>query len=403
MNKDNIEIRRPDRSWSEGMARTITFVVTEDCQLKCKYCYVVGKNKYKKMNVEIAKKVVDYLLSERNIFDENSLIVDFIGGEPFLEIDLIDIVSDYIKLKLFELDHPWFSSYRFSFSTNGILYSDERIQRYIEKNKAHISIGITIDGTKKKHDINRIYPDGSGSYDDVVKNIPLWLEQFPTASTKVTVASEDLPYIKDSVIHLWTLGITGININVVFENVWKEGDDEIFYNQLVELADYTIEHELYKENYCSFFSESIGNPMPITDTQNWCGSGYKMLAVDCDGNFYPCNRFLPFTLEKKKKGRGRCIGNYIDGIDFNKLRPFQTLDRLSQSTEECIDCEVASGCALCVGLNYDDADTHTIFQRAAHICKMHKARVKANNYYWNKLEKEKGYKRKTNYRKVLNV
>ena len=72
-------------------------------------------------------------------------------------------------------------------------------------------------------------------------------------------------------------------------------------------------------------------------------------------------------------------------IDRNKLRPFLTLDRCTQSPQKCIDCEVASGCAWCQGENYDAAATPTIFQRATAICLMHKARVRANNYYWNKL------------------
>lgn len=69
----------------------------------------------------------------------------------------------------------------------------------------------------------------------------------------------------------------------------------------------------------------------------------------------------------------------------NKLRPFLSLDRCTQSTNECINCEVAEGCAWCQGENYDAADTPTIYQRSTAICKMHKARVRANNYYWNKL------------------
>ena len=77
--------------------------------------------------------------------------------------------------------------------------------------------------------------------------------------------------------------------------------------------------------------------------------------------------------------------NDNDGIDKNLLRPFLTLDRITQSPLKCIDCEVASGCAWCQGENYDAAETSTIYQRSTAICKMHKARVRANNYYWNKL------------------
>ena len=107
-----------------------------------------------------------------------------------------------------------------------------------------------------------------------------------------------------------------------------------------------------------------------------------MLSIDAAGNFYPCTRFAQYSLRDKKAW---IIGNVNDGIDKNKLRPFLILDRCTQSRPECVDCEVASGCAWCQGENYDAADTPTINQRAIAICKMQKARVRANNYYWNKL------------------
>lgn len=373
------------QSWEDGVAKTITFIVTEDCQLRCKYCYLHGKNNLNRMSLDVAKAGIDYFLKERDIFYEKSVILDFIGGEPFLEIDLIDKLSDYFKLKLYELNHPWFENYRFSFSTNGIMYDDERVQKYIAKNKSHLSIGITIDGTKNKHDAQRVFPDGSGSYDMVVKQIPLWLEQFPGASTKVTIAHNDLPFIKESVIHLWGLGIRDVNINVVYENIWSEGDSRIFENELCGLADYIIENDIYQDKNFSFFTNTVGNP--CKDEQNWCGAG-KMLAIDYTGNFYPCVRFAPFSMAKHKEGRN--IGNIRVGLDLNKIRPFLALTRSSQSTRECIDCEIGMGCAWCQGLNFDESDTSTIYQRAVFICGMHKARVRANNYYWEKLYKEKG-------------
>ena len=148
------------------------------------------------------------------------------------------------------------------------------------------------------------------------------------------------------------------------------------------LADAIIDGGYYEDYACSFFTEYMGKPMDCQlQNQNWCGAG-RMLAVDAEGNFYPCTRFAQYSLRSKKAW---IIGNIHDGIDKNKLRPFLTLDRCTQSTQECINCEVAEGCAWCQGENYDAADTPTIYQRATAICKMHKARVHANNYYWNKL------------------
>lgn len=378
-----IKIKDRDPGWQSGRAKSITFIVTKDCQLACKYCYLVGKNTKERMTWDVAKAAIDYILSHEDDFREESVIWDFIGGEPFLEIDLIDKICDYLKTQMFLRNHHWFDSYRFSFSTNGINYDSEKVQNFIEKNGDHLSIGITIDGTKQKHDLNRVWKDGeTGSYEDVVKNIPLWLEQFPGAATKVTISSADLPYIKDSVLHLYELGIKEININCVFEDVWKEGDELILENQLIQLADAIIDRKLYVDHTCSFFADFIGKPMdPMRDNQNWCGAG-MMLAVDAAGNFYPCTRFAAYSLRSKKP---IIIGNVKDGIDKNKLRPFLTLDRTTQSPQKCLDCEVASGCAWCQGENYDAAQTETIYERSTAICKMHKARVRANNYYWNKL------------------
>lgn len=377
------------------MAKSITFIVTKDCQLACKYCYLVGKNTKERMTFDVAKQAIDYILDREQEFRDESVVWDFIGGEPFLEIDLIDKICDYLKTDMYRRNHHWFNSYRFSFSTNGINYGTEKVQRFIKKNISHLSIGITIDGTKRKHDLNRIWKtpemekgimpkpeEERGSYDDVVKNIPLWLSQFPGGATKVTISSADIPYIKESVLHLYSLGIHEVNINCVFEDVWHEGDDKRFEDQLTDLADAIIDEGLYENYACSFFSEHIGKPLdPKIDNQNWCGAG-KMLSIDANGNFYPCTRFAAYSLRSKPAW---IIGNIHDGIDQNKLRPFLTLDRTTQSPQKCIDCEVASGCAWCQGENYDAADTHTIYQRSVAICKMHKARVRANNYYWNKL------------------
>lgn len=367
------------------LSKSITFIVTKDCQLACKYCYLVGKNEKERMTWEVAKQAIDYILNNEDKFEEDSVVWDFIGGEPFLEIELIDKICDYIKIEMFKRNHKWFNSYRFSFSTNGINYHTDKVQNFIKKNREHLSIGITIDGTKKKHDLNRIWKGEGpekGSYEDVVKNIPLWLKQFPEASTKVTISSTDIPYIKESVLHLYSLGIHEVNINCVFEDVWNDGDDKLFEEQLIQLADAIIDNNLYENNSCSFFSEFIGKPLDKKlENQNWCGAG-KMLSIDAAGNFYPCTRFAQYSLRNKKAW---IIGDIHNGIDNNRLRPFLTLDRCTQSSQECIDCDVASGCAWCQGENYDAANTPTIYQRSTAICKMHKARVRANNYYWNKL------------------
>jgi len=368
--------------WGDGAAKSVTFQVTERCQLNCGYCYFPEKSKKNILDLDIARRTIDYLLNERIEFPEKAVIFDFIGGEPFLEIELIDKICDYFKKSAYLNNHPWFNAYRFSFSTNGLLYQDAKVQKFIMKNLTHLDISVSIDGTKRKHDMQRKFADGRGSYDEVVRIVPLWLKQFPNASTKATVSSEDLPFVQESVLHLFELNIKYVNINVVFEDVWKENDDLLFEEQLKLLADEIIDRKLYRNHACSFFNRGIGTPNK--NNGNWCGSG-KMLAIDYTGNFYPCIRFTPCSLKNKP---ARAIGNCYDRIDKNLQRAFLALTMSTQSSEKCIECEVATGCSWCQGFNYDDADSDTIYQRATYLCEMHKARVRANKYFWQRYDKE---------------
>ena len=91
-----VKIKETSRECKSGKAKDITFIVTKDCQLACKYCYLVGKNAKERMSFEVAKSFIDYVISHENEpeFATESVVWSFIGGEPFLEIELIDkIVS----------------------------------------------------------------------------------------------------------------------------------------------------------------------------------------------------------------------------------------------------------------------------------------------------------------------
>ena len=77
------KIKERDKGWQEGRAKNITFIVTKDCQLACKYCYLVGKNSKEQMSWEVAKAAIDYIFDHEEEMKEESVIWDFIGGEPF--------------------------------------------------------------------------------------------------------------------------------------------------------------------------------------------------------------------------------------------------------------------------------------------------------------------------------
>lgn len=383
MNENDIKMGKLSEPWGDEKTQTITLCVTESCDLRCKYCYMTGKNTNNRMSYTTAVKAVNFALSDEEYFkDKDSIIWDFIGGEPFLEIDLINKLCDYIKKEMYIRKHRWFDKYRFSFSTNGLTYDTPKVQEYIKKNYMHLSIGISVDGNKEKHDAQRVRVDGTGSFEDVKKVVPLWLEQFPGVSTKATFAHDDLIHLKDSIIALWNMGIKIVSANVVFEDVWKEGDDIVFEKQLIELADYILENKLWNDYSVRFFDPSIGFCLTENEkNSNYCGAGH-MIAIDYKGDIYPCIRFTPFTLNNTD---GYKIGNIETGINYDLIRPFENLTLKSQSKKECINCEVATGCSWCSGFNYDDAYGKTLFHRAINTCLMHKANIRANNYFWEKL------------------
>ena len=386
MMKD-VYMGRNVRLWmSNKKIQYVTFNVTDNCNLACKYCYFTHKTDKKRMSFNIAKKAVDNILSDDRLNEFDGVVWDFIGGEPTLELELIDEICEYIVENLYIRKHKWFDCYKFMIGTNGLLYNSQLMQKMINKYGSNLQVSITIDGNKEKHDLSRVKKDGTGSYDDVVSNIPLWLKQQNSISTKATFSHDDLPYLKDSIIHLWNLGIKNVSANVVFENVWKENDIYIYQQQLHALADYIIENNYWYDYSVRFFDPSMGMPIPESSKRiNYCGTG-KMIAISTDGKYYPCVRFMDSALNKQK---GRSIGDINSGFNFDKIRAFELLDYNTQNDSECMNCEVASGCAWCSGLNYDESEIGTIFDRKKYNCEMHKVNVQECRYLWKMYEKNK--------------
>jgi uncharacterized protein len=375
------QIAKGAPQYKAGEAKDITFCVTQACNLRCRYCYIVGADNHKSLTKDQAKKNIDFIFDNPELFYENSVIWNFIGGEPLLEIELIDYMCDYLKIRMYEKrSDDWLSDHMFCFSTNGTLYHKPEVRKFINKNKDHLSIGFSIDGVKELHDKYRVYQDGRGSFEDVLKNVPLYVADFqhhPT--TKATLSHDSLPYIFESIKFLSTLGLD-IYMNTVFEDIWQDGDDDIYYDQLLQAADWLIETGKWRTQVVSLFDSALIGPRN-NNNKNWCGSG-KMLHIDINGKLFPCTRLAPYSMTYRKEGFS--FGDIERGYDQNKLDAFLNLTKPDQSDMSCLSCDIDDGCAWCTGWNYDRYGS--IFKRATFICKMHKARMKANRYYFNRLE-----------------
>lgn len=371
---------------------SITFILTENCNLDCTYCYEKGKTK-RKMSQEVAKKAIDFILSDKiyPYFDKDrvkGVVIDLFGGEPFMNTEVMNFIADYFNEQCLIKKPEWLLSSMFSTTTNGTLYFSKGSQEFINKTKNKLSLGITIDGDKELHDACRVFHDRRGSYDVVVEGIKHWNQISATVpSTKVTIAPGNVDKLFKAFKHLWEdVGIQVLNSNCVFEEGWTLEHAKELYKQLKDVADYLLEDERYARYYTSFFEERCGDKMDEDAlSRNYCGGNGAMLAIGVDGKLYTCMRFAQYALGENVE---HSIGDLDNGIQLDDpwLINLKNVTMRSQSPQECLDCEVSLGCGICTGYHYDHFND--VNKRATYICHMHKARVCAAAYYYNKLYKK---------------
>ena len=292
---------------------------------------------------------------------------------------------DYFIKRMIETDHPWQYNWRMSISSNGVLYFEPKVQAFLKKWMNHLSFNISIDGNKQLHDSCRLFPDGSGSYDKAIAGVRHYIDVLGgRMGSKMTLAPANVAYTFEAVKGLIDQGYKEINLNCVFEKGWKEKDATTLYYQLKQLSDYILENDLEDDLYISMYEENFFRPKDKEDTQNWCGGNGSMISVDWKGDIYPCIRYMESSLGNQVEPI--IIGNVNDGIMTNAkcrncINTLKAVNRINQSTEECINCPIADGCAWCQAYNYQEfGDFH---HRATYICIMHKARALANAYFWN--------------------
>ena len=242
---------------------SITFQVLDTCNLRCTYCYQIEKKNHK-MTFEQAKSFIDYLLDleEENEYlnpkQIKGYVFEFIGGEPFLNVELVDQITEYIIDKMIREHRPELFFSKFSICSNGTLLFEDKVQKYIHKYKNFLSLSVSLDGNKELHDKCRVFPDGSGSYDAALK-AAYFIRDFygKMPSTKMTLSPNNITYTYDAITNLFNLGYEEIHANVVFEEGWTLDHAKIFYNELIKLADYILDNKLYETVRVSLFEEQV--------------------------------------------------------------------------------------------------------------------------------------------------
>ena len=221
---------------SDKKFQEITFQITENCCMACSYCYQHHKTD-NKMTFETAKIIIDKLLNNKLDFCTSdkffAINIDFIGGEPLMEIKLIEQIIEYTLTQMIELKHPWLEHIRFDFNSNGLLYDTVEVQQVIEKYKDFISMSMSLDGNKDLHDKCRFDLSGQGTYDRVVNNIELYKNQFgKLPTTKMTLSPDNIAHTYDALINLINLGYIDVPFNCIFEKGWNSSHAKILVEYL---------------------------------------------------------------------------------------------------------------------------------------------------------------------------
>ena len=378
----------------ERTCRTVTLCVTTACQLRCTYCYERHKgDDY--MTFETAKKYLDMIIygtkGMREYIDPDvhkAMVLDFIGGEPLLAVDLIDEVLAYWVDTLTELDHPWLTKWRASISSNGVAYREPKVQDFMRKWGDVVSIGISIDGNKELHDSCRFFKGTTiGSY-DIAHAAAIDLKaRFGQKGTKMTYAPENISHMYDAMVAMIDDGYTEIHSNCAYEPEYSFDDARLFYEQGKLIADEVLARDLdlTDEYDIAIFDKGGFRPKSEEENDNWCGGLGDMLACDYNGNLYPCLRYMSMSLGDDQPPL--IIGNVDDGIlatpeQRKIIDDMKKVTRRSQSTDECFYCPIADGCSWCSAWNYQWSGSFD--NRCTNICPMHKARALFNYYFWNK-------------------
>jgi len=266
--------------------------VAHDCNLRCKYCFASEGNycsERRLMPEEVAFRALDYLVSHSG--NRRNIEVDFFGGEPLLNFDVVKSVVAYGR----EIEKRGEKKFHFTITTNGTLLDGERID-FINENMDNVVI--SLDGRKSIHDSMRYHRNGRGSYDRIVGYAKQLVNGRGDKSYYIrgTFTNENLDFSED-VFHIAGLGFDEISIEPVVGSgqpfhITEEHIPAIL-DEYERLAKRCIEYikSGKKLNFYHFNVNLYGGPC-IQRRIVACGAGFEYLAVSPEGHFFPCHQFV---------------------------------------------------------------------------------------------------------------
>ena len=340
--------------------------IAHDCNLRCKYCFAstgdFGKGR-KLMTFETGKKAIDFLLEKS--LDRKNLELDFFGGEPLMNFDVVKQIVEYARSR----EAEYGKKFRFTITTNGVLLDDDKID-FINREMSNVVL--SIDGRKEVNDYMRKRVDGSGCYDKIMPAFKKLVEKRGDKEYYVrgTFTKNNLDFSND-VFDLYNNGFDQISVEPVVceasaDYAITEKELPAIFKEYERLAERILENEKKgkKFNFFHFMLDLDQGPCAIKRLRG-CGCGNDYVAITPDGDIYPCHQFV--GIEEFK------MGNIDEGTFDTNMKSYFSKTHV-YTKPECKKCWAKFYCSGgCNANNYQySGDVHNAHKLS---CQLQKKRL----------------------------
>jgi uncharacterized protein len=320
-----VQKEEPPQFIKEPSVKALCLHASHDCNLRCKYCFA-GTGPFggdrEQMSFETGRQAIDLLLRESG--RRSQLEVDFFGGEPLLNLAIVQQIVAYGKTTAQKYDKV----INFTLTTNGVEL-DNTARRFL--NEEQIALVLSLDGRPEVNDRMR----GRGSYQRVLPNIMEVVQARKNKNyyLRGTYTANNLDFTED-VKHLYDLGLRELSLEPVVERDGAYRLTESHFSKIEQeydkLAEFYLQKKQSGKGFTFFhFEISLEHGPCLPKRLTGCGAGFDYFAVTPNGDLYPCHQFV---------GRdGFLMGNVNAGITNNNLRQEFGVATLYKK-EGCADC-----------------------------------------------------------------
>ena len=279
----------------DTVVKALCLHIAHDCNLACRYCFAEEGEYHGRraiMSYEVGRQALDFLIESSG--SRRNLEVDFFGGEPLMNWDVVKRLVEYGRSREEECG----KKFRFTLTTNGVLLSDD-IMDFCNKEMANVVL--SVDGRKQVHDRMRPFRGGQGSYDKIMPKFKKFAQSRRQTGKQYYVRGTFTRYNLDfaaDVLDLADQGFDQISVEPVVAP--PEADYSIREEDIpVLLAEYDkLAAEMVRRNregrsfnFFHFMIDLEGGPC-VYKRLSGCGSGSEYLAVTPWGDLYPCHQFV---------------------------------------------------------------------------------------------------------------